>query len=81
VVTDSIGALDRLFPLRAMTTWMLANGVVPIDARTVEALFALNIDKHLEYVERFHPLYFRGVERVAVLWRDRLRWYLTTARP
>jgi hypothetical protein len=71
---SSFGA--RAFPLWAMTWWLLVEARVPLSWPIAGALVALNIDKHYEYCEKYHPRYSRCTWKIQKLWHDYVRWRL-----
>jgi glycosyltransferase involved in cell wall biosynthesis len=58
---DSPSRLGRLFPVSAMTAWLLRDARIPVDRRILGALLALNFEKHVEYVTHFYPTYARAI--------------------
>jgi glycosyltransferase involved in cell wall biosynthesis len=62
----------RLFPLLRMTRWLISTARIPLTRPTVLALLALNIDRHYQYCEVYHPRYFRITARL----RNYLSWKL-----
>jgi glycosyltransferase involved in cell wall biosynthesis len=76
---DHASALYRLFPVLEMSRWLLFDAKIPLTWRIAGALLALNIDKHYEYCEKFHPRYSRATASLQKLWRDRVRWRLVSS--
>jgi glycosyltransferase involved in cell wall biosynthesis len=68
---DAHSRLDRLLPLRAMTSSLVREKRMPLNARTLRALAVANIHAHIGYMRKHHPLYWRlcgfGLERL--VWR------------
>ena len=56
---DAGSALDRIIPLRAMTTSLLFEKRIPVTVRTLRALAAANLEMHNSYMRAFHPLYWK----------------------
>jgi hypothetical protein len=52
---DARNAVERAIPLLTMTRHVIANGRLPRTPRVMRALFALNVQHHVEYVTRVHP--------------------------
>lgn len=75
---DNATALGRLFPVLAMTRWLLRDLGIPRDRRILAALAALNVDYHFLYTARHHPAYARLVEPLRRLWHRHVEWRLTT---
>jgi glycosyltransferase involved in cell wall biosynthesis len=73
---DHSSLLSRLFPAAAMTWWLISGARIPLTWRIAGALVALNIDKHYEYCETFHPRYSKATGKVQQLWRKHLQWRL-----
>jgi glycosyltransferase involved in cell wall biosynthesis len=73
---DHYGMFSRLFPLLQMTRWLLFSAKIPRTWRIAGALLALNVDKHYEYCERFHPRYFRASAMLQKLWNSYVQWRL-----
>ena len=67
---DSHSRLGRLFPVGAMTAWLLREARIPIDRRIASALFALNLGKHIDYVTRFHPMYARLIRPISYVFEQ-----------
>jgi glycosyltransferase involved in cell wall biosynthesis len=78
VRNDHGSPLHRLFPVLDMSRWLLFEAKIPLTWRIGCALLALNIDKHFEYCEKFHPRYITMTSLIQKLWRDRLRWRLVS---
>jgi glycosyltransferase involved in cell wall biosynthesis len=56
MVRDDTGhPVERLFPVLAMSRWLLRQSGVPRTREVLQALLALNLEKHLQYVRHFHP--------------------------
>jgi glycosyltransferase involved in cell wall biosynthesis len=60
---DAHGFVDRVLPVLAMSRWLLGQPGVPRTTPVLQALLALNLEKHLQYARRFHPTW------AAVAWR------------
>jgi glycosyltransferase involved in cell wall biosynthesis len=75
---DHSRVLQRLFPVMQMTRWLIFEAKIPLTWPIAGALIALNIDKHYEYSERFHPRYSRFTAKLQKLWRQYVRWRLRT---
>jgi glycosyltransferase involved in cell wall biosynthesis len=73
VRVDSSRRLERLFPLLAMTRWLLSLPGFPRRSPAIQALLAINIDKHIEYVTRFHPSYARSIGSAIGWWKRNRR--------
>jgi glycosyltransferase involved in cell wall biosynthesis len=73
---DHSSLITRLFPVLPMTRWLLFEARIPLTWHIAGALLALNIDKHYEYCESFHPNYFRWTATLQKLWRQHVRWRL-----
>lgn len=71
---SSFGA--RAFPLLAMTRWLLFEARIPLTWPIAGALIALNIDKHYEYCEAYHPRYAWWTWKIQKVWHDFVRWRL-----
>jgi glycosyltransferase involved in cell wall biosynthesis len=78
VKKDNQSRLQRLFPVYDMSRWLLREAKLPKSRRILSALFALNIDKHFEYLEQLHPKYFRRTRWLALAWNRYVRWRLLT---
>jgi hypothetical protein len=52
---DAGSALHRLFPVLAMSRWLLRQPGLPRTRAVLQALLALNLEKHLQYARHFHP--------------------------
>ena len=74
---DGHTALERCFPLYAMSRWLLKEARIPRSNGVLGALTALNINKHFEYVRQFHPSYARATKPLQVIWRDHIEKRLT----
>jgi hypothetical protein len=78
---DHSSLFSRLFPVLPMTRWLIFEARVPLTWRVAGALVTLNIDKHCEYCEKFHPRYSRLSVRLQKLWRDHVEWRLRLPQP
>lgn len=63
---DARGALQRLFPVLAMSRWLLRQPGLPRTRPVLQALLALNLEKHLQYARHFHPAWASLVWRMLV---------------
>ena len=73
VRADTSSRLKRALPMTPMTVWLLQKHRIPKSGPVLAALFALNIDKHIDYCERFHEKYSAMSRPIAVRWK-RNRW-------
>lgn len=73
---DHRSLVPRLFPLLQMTRWLLFEAKIPLTWRVAGALLALNVEKHYEYCEKFHPRYFKSSAKFQELWRQHVEWRL-----
>lgn len=78
VQKDHTNPVLRLFPLAAMTFWLIFTARIPLSRRIISALFSLNLEKHWEYCATFHPTYFRWTARGRILWNRYIDWRLKT---
>jgi hypothetical protein len=62
-----------------MTWWLISGARIPLTWRIAGALLALNVDKHYEYCETFHPRYNKVTGKIQKLWRKHLQWRLRPA--
>jgi glycosyltransferase involved in cell wall biosynthesis len=60
---DARGPIERALPVLAMSRWLLGQPGMPRTRAVVRALIALNLEKHLQYAQRFHPVW------AGVAWR------------
>ena len=72
---DCSAHFGRLFPVGAMTAWLLREARIPVDRRIATTLLSLNVERHLAYVTRFHPVYARLIRPVSYL-LERHGWRL-----
>jgi glycosyltransferase involved in cell wall biosynthesis len=73
---DGNSALTRNFPLYAMSRWLLKEARIPRSGGVLGTLAALNINKHIEYIDHFHPLYARATQPLQTVWRRYIEWRL-----
>jgi glycosyltransferase involved in cell wall biosynthesis len=60
---DARRPIERALPVLAMSRWLLNQPGVPRSRAVMLALLALNLEKHLQYAQRFHPAW------AALAWR------------
>jgi len=73
---DGSSPLARAFPMLDMSRWLLADAKIPCTTSILRALFALNVNKHISYIEICHPRYARTIQPLKTLWRRQLEWRL-----
>lgn len=73
---DGRTALARCFPLYEMSHWLLAEAGIPRSNGVLGALIALNINKHIEYTDHYHPRYTRLTQPLQAFWRRYIEWRL-----
>lgn len=73
---DGNTALARCFPLYEMSRWLLADAGIPRSKGVLGALLALNVSKHIEYTDHFHPFYARATQPLQAFWRRYIEWRL-----
>ncbi|MBK7841734.1 MAG: hypothetical protein IPJ49_29425 [Candidatus Obscuribacter sp.] len=56
-VLDGATSLARLLPLLEMSRRLLKEAKIPRSAGILGTLLALNLNKHIEYTDHFHPDY------------------------
>jgi len=74
---DATTTIERLLPVLAMSRWLLRQPSIPRTPAVLQALVALNLEKHLQYARRFHPGW------AALAWRmlvPLVRWTRGAAR-
>ena len=77
---DHSSLAQRLFPVWRMSRWLVFEARIPLTFPIAGALLALNIDKHYEYCEIYHPRYSRFTAKLQNVWRKYVRWRLQTVQ-
>lgn len=68
----------RLFPVLKMTHWLISAAKIPLTWRVAGALLALNVERHYQYCEIYHPRYFRMTAKLRKTWNEYVSWRLRT---
>lgn len=71
---DGSTPLTRLLPLFEMSWWLIFKAKIPRNDGILGALMALNINKHIEYIDHFYPRYSKLVRPLKVLWWRHFEW-------
>ena len=73
---DGATSLARLLPLLEMSRWLLKEAKIPRSAGILGTLLALNLNKHIEYTDHFHPDYAKFISPFKTFWWRYIEWRL-----
>jgi glycosyltransferase involved in cell wall biosynthesis len=68
--------LYRIFPLIEFSRYIISIGKIPLNMRTIEAIISLNIGSHVQYIQTFHPIYWKYTGWLAIFWKRHVGWRL-----
>jgi glycosyltransferase involved in cell wall biosynthesis len=74
IARDSTTTIYRFFPLLDFTRELIFKKHVPRSRRILLALADINLEKHLEYANRYHLMYARYLNIFTKIWRQHIAW-------
>jgi glycosyltransferase involved in cell wall biosynthesis len=74
IARDGATTISRIFPLLPFTRNLIFKTNVPRSRRILLALADINLEKHLEYANRYHLMYARYFSILFKKWRRNIAW-------
>lgn len=71
---DGSSTLNRCFPLLEMTRWLISEARIPLSGGVLGTLMALNMQKHIAYMDYFHPGYGGAIAPLKYIWKRYVEW-------